>query len=126
MAELAGDEEDQSERVKQVIERAEPHDGSVEGVSITWAAQGLVYIWHAQTEWTNTFLTDLYLAQEEFEAGEDAEHQENLAQERRAIAEAATVLVESPDYRAESKNKRGILAPRILAEAGMENFPQSS
>lgn len=119
VAELVGDDEDLPDAVKQVVARAQPHDGSTEGVSITWVAQGLAYVWHAQTEWTDSFLSELYAAQSESEAGEDAEHQESLERERRYIADAAAALVDSPEYRAESRNKRGILAPRILADAGL-------
>ncbi|MEO5318917.1 hypothetical protein PV761_10095 [Arthrobacter sp. CC3] len=119
VAELVGDDEDLPDAVKQVVTRAQPHDGSTEGVSITWVAEGLAYVWHAQTEWTDSFLSELYAAQSESDAGEDAEHQESLERERRYIADAAAALVHSPEYRAESKNKRGILAPRILADAGL-------
>jgi hypothetical protein len=106
VAELVGDDEDLSEAVKQVVARAEPHDGSTEGVSITRVAQGLAYVWHAQTEWTDSFLSELYAAQSESEAGEDAEHQESLERERRHIADAVAALIDSPEYRAESRNKR--------------------
>ena len=49
--ELVDDRDNPSARAKKLIEAARQHNGEHQGVTVIWAAQGLLHEWHARIEW---------------------------------------------------------------------------
>lgn len=122
--ELDNDQEELSQSAKRVIEAARQHNGEHEGVTVIWAAQGLIYEWHAATDWIGTFLSELHQAVEDSEAESNDAHRERLTEYYTNIQTAATVLAESRKYRGEQAGKRRHLMASILAEAGMDEIDE--
>ncbi|MET3812433.1 hypothetical protein [Arthrobacter sp. UYEF3] len=126
--ELVDDETHSAESVQRLKESAQPHDGSLENVTVSWAAQGLIYEWTAATAWGSSFLNSLFAAvqqaEAESEAETEAEREEHREQYRAAYQAALSALLNSPKYRGESIGKRRLLVSSILAEAGVEEMPE--
>lgn len=105
-----------------MLEAARKHNGEHEGVTVTWAAQGLIYQWHAQTDWVEAFLNELHQAVEDSEAESTEARREQLMEYHSTIQTAATALAESRKYRGEQIGKRRHLMASIIAEAGREEI----
>jgi hypothetical protein len=89
-------------------------------VTVSWVSDGLCYQWCAQSEWIGPLLMEIDAAVENAEAEADAEHEKSINEYRTAFQAAVSALVESPKFRGEQLGKRRLVAPSILAEAGVE------
>lgn len=122
--EFVEDQDNLSARTKKLIEAARHYNGEHQGVTVIWAAQGLLYNWHAGTDWLATFLNELHEAVEASEEESTAAQRERLTEYYTNIQTAATILAESRKYRGEQAGKRRHLIASILAEAGMDEIDE--
>jgi hypothetical protein len=122
--ELVEDETHSAESVQRLKMSAQPHDGAVESVTVTWAAQGLLHEWSATTVWGASFLDNLFAVVQEAEAEAEAAQEDSLEEYYSNYRAAVTALAESPRYRGEQVGKRRYVAPSIIAEAGLEEIPE--
>lgn len=119
---LVDDQENLSARAKKLTEAARQYNGQHQSVTVVWAAQGLLYEWHAGTDWLVPFLNELHEAVEESEEESNEAQRERLTEYYTNIQTAATVLAESLKYRGEQVGKRRHLMATIIAEAGMDEI----
>ncbi|WP_017197435.1 hypothetical protein [Arthrobacter sp. M2012083] len=120
--ELADDQENLSVRAKKLIEAARQYNGQHQSVTVVWAAQGLLYEWHAGADWLVPFLDELHEAVEESGEESNEAQRERLTEYYTNIQTAAAVLAESRKYRGEQVGKRRHLMATIIAEAGMDEI----
>jgi hypothetical protein len=108
---------------ERLLKSAEMRDGSLMSVTVSWVSDGLCYQWRAQSEWIGPLLIEIDAAIENAEAEAEAEHENFMDEYRTAFQAAVSALVESPKFRGEQLGKRRLVAPSILAEAGVEEPP---
>lgn len=108
---------------ERLLKSSEKRDGSLMSVTVTWVSDGLCYEWCAQSEWIGPLLIDIDAAVENAETEADAEHENFMNDYRTKFQAAVSALVESPKFRGEQLGRRRLVAPSILAEAGVEEPP---
>lgn len=108
---------------ERLVELARGRDGSLMSVAISWVADGLCYQWLAQSDWIGPLLADIDLATENAAAEAELEHESSIEEYRVAFQTAVSVLAESPKFRGEQLGRRRLVAPSILADAGVEEPP---
>lgn len=122
--ELVDDQDNLSARAKKLIETARQRNGEHQSVTVIWAAQGLLYEWHAGAEWLVPLLNELHKAIEVSEEESTAAHRGRLTEYYTNIQTAANILAEARKYRGEQAGKRRHLMASNLAQAGMDEIDE--
>ena len=109
---------------ERVLETNASRDGTLMSLTVHWLANGLAYEWSAMCDWAGELMEKVTAVLKDVDATAEIEREERLREHYSNIQAAVTVLTGSRKYFGEQINKRRHIAPKIIAEAGLDEIDE--